>query len=215
MASLYGTLALAEVDDVAVGVAQDLKFDMVGLLDETLYIYRVISERRQCFGFSGEVGLFDLTLAADEPHAFSSTSLRSLDHDGETDLAAHLTRILDRFEILAGSGNHRDTRIDHLLPGRDLVAHCFDRFGSRADEDDVGFLAAAGKLGIFRQKSISRVDGIRSALPCGFQNPVDVQVAFARGCPADAISLIGIKDMFRRPVGFREDGYRPDVHLTA
>ena len=44
VAPLYGALPITKVNDVAVHISQNLEFDVVGLLDETLYIYRVVAE---------------------------------------------------------------------------------------------------------------------------------------------------------------------------
>ena len=46
MAPLDRALALEEVDDVAVGVGEDLHFDVARPLDEPLDVQRAVAERR-------------------------------------------------------------------------------------------------------------------------------------------------------------------------
>ncbi len=51
-------------------------------------------------------------------------------------------------------------RLFHGCLGRGFIAHGIDLVGSGADELDAVFGADGGELGIFRQETIARMDGI-------------------------------------------------------
>ncbi len=58
VAALDGALALAERDDVAVLVGEDLELDVARALDELLHVHVAVAERRRGFAGGGmeEIG---------------------------------------------------------------------------------------------------------------------------------------------------------------
>ena len=58
------------------------------------------------------------------------------------------------------------------------------------------------------------MDGLRTCLPCSFEDPLLIQIAVGRKAGPDPIRLIGIGHMRRASVGIRVDGDRADPELA-
>ena len=74
VAALQGAFALAEVDHVAVAVAQNLNLDVAAVLDQPLDVDLGIAERAP--GFAGGIaqGRFEIGLAVHAAHALSAAA---------------------------------------------------------------------------------------------------------------------------------------------
>ena len=129
IAPLDRAFTLAEMDDVAVLVAQDLDLDMARIDDELLDEYPVVAERGFRLGARTRETFGDLGLGIRNPHAFAAATRRGLDHHGVTDLVGNLYRVLlvgDDAEM-AWNGGHLGLR--GCLLALDFVAHGGDRAG--------------------------------------------------------------------------------------
>ena len=76
MAALDRTLALSQVDDVAMGIAEDLELDVARLLEVLLEIDRAVSESGERLVGGGRELAFDLLRRAHDPHPASAAALR-------------------------------------------------------------------------------------------------------------------------------------------
>ncbi len=120
VAALDRTFALAEIDHVAMLVAQHLDFDVAGIDDEFFDEDAVVAERGFRLGL-GEVEAFgDFALRMRDPHALAATAGGSLDHDRKADLlgdAQRLALILDHAEMTRHGRIRRRPGQELLLPG--------------------------------------------------------------------------------------------------
>src|SRR5260370_279601 len=82
MTALYGALAFAEVDHVAVTVAEELDFDVAGTFDEAFDVD--IGTAEGALGFTGGVaeGGFEVALAVHAAHAFAAAAGDGFEEDG-------------------------------------------------------------------------------------------------------------------------------------
>ena len=69
MPALDGAVALEQVDEIAVGVAQELDLDVARAAHQLLQIDLVLAERRLGFASCRGHRLDELLLALDRPHA--------------------------------------------------------------------------------------------------------------------------------------------------
>ena len=84
MASLHRALALPEMTDRSGRIADDLHFDMSGILDQTLDIDLVASEGSVRFGTAAGIGLIEFCRRMHGPHPAPAASGDCLDHDCAT-----------------------------------------------------------------------------------------------------------------------------------
>src|SRR5262249_30750888 len=71
------------------------------------------------------------------------------------------------------------------------------------------------ELFVFSQESVSGMHRIGARGPSGFQDPLDIQIAFARSIRTDRARLVGKTDVERRTVALRVHGNGGDAHFAA
>jgi hypothetical protein len=123
VAALDRTVALVEVNAVAVTVADDLHLDMLrvdhALFDEDLRL----AEGLAGFGDDPFVILDQVVFGIAAPNTASAAAVGGLEHDRVADAVGQDAGFLGIFQIVVGTGRHRDAGLDHGLAGGDLVAH--------------------------------------------------------------------------------------------
>ena len=127
VAALDRALALAEMDDIAVLVAEHLDLDVTRIGDEFLDEHPIVAERR--FGLRAGAGeaLRHLAGAMRDAHALAAAARGSLDHDRIADVIGDLHRLLLVRDDAEVARHGRDLGPGRRLLGGDLVAHGGDR----------------------------------------------------------------------------------------
>ncbi len=174
VAALEAALALAEVDDVAVGVGQHLDLDVPGIGDEPLDQQRGVPERGGGRAARRLDGLGHLLRRAHDQHALAAAARRGLDQHGIADAAGRLGEVVGG---LRSAGDDGHARRRHGGLGADLVAHRLDGLGRRADEDQALLGAAPRERGVLGQEPIPGVHGPGPAELRGRDHLLDVEVA--------------------------------------
>jgi hypothetical protein len=169
--SLGGAVALEEVDDVAVGVAEDLHLDVAPGLDVLLHQQGVVAERL-CRLAPGRVARLDeVRRAAHDAHALAAAAGRGLDQHGIGEGRGVVVEGVRRHDRHAG----REGDLARLV----LAAHRVHHHRARADEHDVlgtGALQRAGEGAVLRQEAVARVDEAGATVAGRGEDRVDVEV---------------------------------------
>ncbi len=159
VAALHGAVPLVEMDDVALAVGEDLHLDVAGLDDGLLQEHRGVAERGG--GLAGRCldGLPQLGGVLHPAHAPAAAARDRLHEHGEADFIGGAHEFVD---VVGGRGGAEDG--NSRLPGGGhrarLVAGQLQDAGVGADEGDARVGAGLGQLGILRQESVARVDGV-------------------------------------------------------
>ena len=202
IAALHGAIALVQMHEIAVGVAQDLHFDMPRAADQLLEIHLVLAEGRLGFAPRGRHGLDELPVVFDDAHAAPAAAPTRLEHHREADGLRHGQRL----RVIIGQGrrcrHHRHSRAppprlraSTLLPSRRMVS------GSRADENDAGRGAGLGELGTLRQEAIARVNRVGTSLDGDADDVGDIEIGVDRSLAlAHQVTLVGLGPMQREAV---------------
>ena len=74
VAALNGTFALAEINHIAMLVAEHLDFDMARVDDEFFDEHAVVAKRRHGFGFRARKTLFNFAARLRNPHALAAAA---------------------------------------------------------------------------------------------------------------------------------------------
>src|SRR5690606_26822749 len=111
VAALDGAVALEEVYDIAMGVAQDLDLDVTGTLDKLVEIDLIVAEGGlglppRVHRLAGEVGF-----RADDAHAAPAAAPRGLQHQRVADFAG---KAGDLGHVIRQRVGRRDYRHAHL-----------------------------------------------------------------------------------------------------
>ena len=165
MPALQAALALAQVDDVAVLVGEDLDLDVPRPLHVPLQQQGVVAERGPCLPARRGDRRGQLRRRGHQPHALAAASGGRLDQQRVADLIRGVgqVRVGRRLPgLLAVTGQHRHSGGQDRGLGPDLVAHRLDRGGGRADEGQAGRGAGASEGGVLRQEPVARVHRLRA-----------------------------------------------------
>ncbi len=134
MSALDGAVALVEVDNVAVVVAEKLNLDVLGLVEEALDEDGAVAEGRLGLGGGALECFLERLLFADDSHATATTAISSFDDDGESVL---VRKLLNLFEPLDGALRTRDNGdigSNGKLASGNLVAKSIDHLRRGANE---------------------------------------------------------------------------------
>ena len=210
---LHAAFALAEVDDRAARVAEDLHFHVASVADELLDVEIAVAEAGKRLGAAALEGCRDGVGARHPARAATAAAGDGLDHHA----ALGTERVEERRGLLDG---HRmvDAADDrHVGGGRRgtgacLVAEQAQRLHARPDEGQARFGAVQGKLGVLRQEAVARMDGIAAGVPGGGDDPRDVEVRRRAGA-VEGDDLVRLAGMQGAGVVARRNRHRGDVQL--
>jgi hypothetical protein len=198
---------------VAMGVAEDLAFDVAGALHQLFEIDLVLAEGRLClaFGFGDFAGRS--SGVANGAHAAAAAAPGCLEHDRIADLVGHSRDFVHVVGQRLGGRHDRHADLDGEIARRHLVAKPAHGLGPRADEDDAVLGAGIGEFRAFGQQAVARMDRIRARQLGNADHLVDRQVAFDRApdpvqmrTAADLIGFIRLEPVQCKLVLFRPDG---------
>ena len=215
VAALDRAVALAEVDDVALGIAQDLELDVARVLDEFLDVNPAVAERLLRLAAGGVVALDEGDIAVRGAHALAAAAGHGLDHDRVADLLGDLQCLLLGVDDVLGAGGDWHAGLAGQLAAQRLVLEGVHRGRFRPDKADVAALANIGEVGVLGEEPVAGMDGVDVLHLGGGDDAVDPQVAFAAGGSADADRVVGHLGVHRVCVRLRVDGDGADVQLPA
>jgi hypothetical protein len=195
MPALDRALALAQVHEVAVAIAEDLDLDVTRARHVALEEHAIVSESAGRLAPRGRDRLGELALRVHDPHALAAAARDRL----------HQQRITNRIPR-SGIARPGEQGHAHLLGERlrgELVAHALDRGGRRSDPDQSCRRHIGRERGVLRQEAVAGMDRARTARARSVEDRLAVEVG--RGQPD---RLVRIGDVRRRRVGI-------DVHRDA
>ena len=216
IAALERAVALEQVDDIAVPVAQHLHLDVLGLDEEFLDEDILVTERLLRLALDLQEVDADILRAVAAAHAAAAAAPGRLEQHRvaellrERDGVVHIGQRASR----AGDGGHAALLRDGL--GGQLVAHLLQNPGRRADERDARLLAGAGKRRVLRQEAIAGMDRVHAAALRQVNDPRDVQIRCQRAFVfADQVGLVRARAVQAVCILLRIDGYCAQVQVIA
>ncbi len=204
--------------DRAVLVPEQLDLDVPGLHDPTFEVDGAVAKGGTSFRARGRNGAKQVLGRFDRPHALATATRHRFDDERITHLGAGSDNLRVGGiggERLLGPRHHRHARLDRHFAGAGLTAHHRDDFRGWADEGQAGIATRSSKAGVLGEKTIARVDGVRTTALRRIDDPFDPQIAFSRGARADVNSLIRLAHMPRITIAVGIDRDRRDAHLAA
>jgi len=212
---LDGALALAQVNHVAVLVADDLNLDVARFDDALLEEHLAATEAGLGLGLSRLPKLAKFVGTIHTADAAPSASRDGLKQDGVADLVGDLKRFQVARDHAIRARHDRAPARDRGFFGASFVAHGLDRLNRRADELDAQRFEGFGKMRSLAEVAIAGVDGVSAADLRGHQHVGEVQVGVAVRTRADTDGFIGDERVQALLVGLGIDGDAVDAHLAA
>ncbi len=141
--ALDRAVALEDVHEVALAIAEHLDLDVARPEDRLLEVDRVVAEELLGLAARPLPGARHLVGARDEAHPLAAAARRRLEHHGEADLLRGGDGFVGR--LAARAGHDGDARRGHLVARRGLAAHRAHGARGRPDEGDARALARLGQ----------------------------------------------------------------------
>ncbi len=205
MTALQRAVALAEMDDMAVAVGEDLHLDVARGVDIFLDEHAGVGKGGARLALGGRERRIEFGVALDLAHALAAAAGHRLDQHRIANLIGLALEESGLLALAVIAGHHRHAGLLHQRLGAVLQPHGADRRRRRADEGEAGNAAGFGEVGIFRQKAVAGMDAGRIAHLRGGDQSLTGKVALRRRCRADLDRLVGEADMQRVAVGLRID----------
>ena len=156
------------MDQVTVGVSQDLYLNVTGPAHVALQEHPIVAERRRRLPPSGGHRLGQVGGLLDQVHTLTTAAGRRL----------YQQRVVHR-RVVGGVVRRRqngDPGSGCRLLGSQFVAHGGDHRRGRTDPGQAGLLDGGREAGVLGQEPVSRVHGVRSGGQRGGDHRVTVQV---------------------------------------
>lgn len=134
VSALYGAVTLVQVDNVAVVVTQQLDLNVLRLVEESLHENGAVAKCSFGLGSCSLEAFLQTLFIANNSHTTATTTVGSLDDDGEAKLVGEALNILVLFNRAWGTRDDRDTSCNSKLASRDLVAKSINDLGCGTDK---------------------------------------------------------------------------------
>ena len=214
--TLHRAVTLEEVDEVAVHIAEQLHLDVPRPLDELLDEHARAAEGGLALPLRAFERHSQLVLAADDPHAAAAAAVGRLDHHGPAQFLCDRERFLEAADRLRAARQDRHARLLRQFTSGGLVAERLQQLHAGADEHDPRLLTGRGKLRIFGEEAVARMDRVDIMLLGDRHDPLDVEVGPNRLTgPADEIGFIGLETVEGEAVFVGIDGHGPHAEFVG
>ena len=213
MAALNGTLALEQMHQVPVQIAQDLEFDMARRREPTLQEHGVVAERggRLAAGASHCIG--QVGFCPHDAHAPAAAPGRRLHQHGIADFAGGRRQVAVGGEFHGRQGRH--TRLPHQRFGGELVAHGAQRLDGGPHPTDASRRHGRRELGVLGKEAVAWVYRVRAAALGRFGDFGDVQVSFRGAAAVQGDGGVRLAHERRVGIAVRIDRDGGDAHVVG
>ena len=157
--SLDRTFTLSQMNDITIFIPHNLYLNMMWVFYIFFDIDSVITKRSPGFRLRQTESRLHFLFGAYQTHPLPSTSGKCFQHDRITDFLSHLFHFLDSLHRRFCSGHNRKSCFTHNFTGFRLDSHFSYNVGTRTNKNHSFFFATTSKIRIFRQESVSRMNG--------------------------------------------------------
>ena len=207
-AALQRAITRTHHHNVAVCIRQHLGLNVAGFVQVALH--EALTTTKRCSGLTrcGLKQLRNFLAGVGHLHAAAAAAKRGLNSHGQAVLIRKGHNLIGTGNRVLRARRHRRIRTLRNLARSHLVAQCSDRLRRGANPCQTSVNNLLGKLGVLRQKAVTRVDRIRPGVRGGLQDLVHIQVGLRRSSAAEGKRLIGQGNKRGIRIGLRVDGYR-------
>ena len=149
VAALYGAVALEQMHNVALRIAQNLNFDMFRAFKVFFKVNFIAAESLHSFGFSHIVYGFQIFVAVYHAHAAPAAAVNGFKHNGKAVRLHKTVNVFNAVNRAVAARNHRNAGKLGLFARINFVAEHNKVFKARADKNNAFFGAAFCKVAVF------------------------------------------------------------------
>ena len=159
-AALGGAIAGAEHAHIAVRIGQHLGLDVAWVGEELLHVALGAAESLHGLAAGGVERALDLFHIVHDLQAASAAAISGLDGNGQAVLFGEGAGLLPVIDRIGGTRCQWRADLFGYAARSDLVTEQLDGLRGWANPDHAGLGNRAGKVGVFGQETVARVDGI-------------------------------------------------------
>src|SRR5512142_203486 len=160
MPSLERAIELAQVDDIAMRICQDLDLNVARIFEQLLQIDVPVAEGRFGFTARGRKQAWHLFQRAYLPHTLAPAPSGGFDEQWKPDLGSHAQELfVAECSRALGARHDRHTGRGDRLAGLHLVPHSGDGRRLGTDERDAGSRAFGREGFTLGEETVARMDG--------------------------------------------------------
>ena len=215
VATLHRAVALIQMHELAVGVAEYLHLHVPCLPHELLEIHLIVTEGGLGFSTRKRQQLRELRVALDDTHTSPAASPARLQHHWITNTGGEAHALGKFLRQRRRRWHDRHSRLNGEIACGDLVAQRPHGLGPRSDECESRSGTTQRELRILGQEPVAGMNCIDTRLTRDAQDVLDVQIGFNGPFVApDQIGLVGLGPVQREAVFLRIDRYRAHAQLA-
>src|SRR4029453_3780115 len=203
------------MNDVAMAIGHDLKFNVARIYDELFQVHLIASK---CFlrlmTRAMESG-FEAGLIMRSAHAAAPAAGSRLDHHRVPKFFRNLYRIVLCLDDFIAARRYRYAGFARSSTSSVLVAHRLHRTRRGADELDVAAFADLHEMGVLGEESVAGMNRVNIADLGRAHDPIDFQITLKAGRGTDTDRFIGELDVQRIDVCFRIDCESANAELLT
>ena len=211
VAALRRAVPLAERDDLAGPVAEDLHLDVARPLDEPFQVDATLAEVRRTEARHRAEVLRQLLGRAADAHADAAASSRAL-QDDRIAAALRLGKRMFLVDQETGAGQQRRAFALGDLARHVLEAERAHLRRRRPQEHQPGALARLDEPRVLAEETVAGVDRLRAGAARGLDDGVLLQVALDGRRRTEPDGGVGLRHVGRVAIGVRVDGDRRHAH---
>ncbi len=181
VAALDRTVALAEVDALAVGIEEHLHLDVSRALHVPLEHQPVVAERCGRLAPSSRQRVVEPVEVADDPHALAPAPGSGLDEKRQADRGSGLLEGTVGLVVAVVTGHDRNVEAGGQPASCRLVAHRPDRRRRGTDPADAGRDDRFRERGVLGQEPEPRVERVGAGRPRGLDDRLRVEQVESAG----------------------------------
>ncbi len=215
VAALQRAVALAQVDDIAVAVAEDLELDVARARHVFLDHHPGVAEGTLRLTHAGGERIVEVGVAVDPAHALAAAAGHGLDQHRIADLVGLALEEGRLLPLAMIAGHHRHAGFFHQGLGAVLEAHGADRGRRRPDEGKAGVEAALREIGVFREEAVAGMDAVGLRFFCRRDQLVDGKIALRRRRRPDFNRRVGAFHMQRIAISLGIDRDRAQAQTLG
>ena len=212
---LNGALALEQVNDISVLIAENLHLDVAEVLDALFHIQAPVVEGDLRLGLGLLEHALERCFVVGKANAPPSATGGGFEHYRISDLLGKLDGVGDRFDRTVAVWCHWNVGGPCDLFGLDLVAKGSHGFHARSDEFDLAVAADLGEVRVFGEEPVARMNRLDVGDLRRCDDSRDIKVTVRRGGLSDADCFIGKVKVAGVAVGLGEDRNGLDREFLA
>ena len=152
----------------------------------------------------------------DDSHTTSAAAVGGLKDDRPPQILGDLEAVLHAGDWPRTAGQNWHACLLRQFASGCFVAERFEEFNPRPHECDPGLLAGGGKVWVFREEAVARMDCIHTVRLGQRHDSFNVEIgADWLAWSTDEIGLVGFESVQRKPIFVGVDGHSTDAQFVC